>query len=204
VSLLARQQESGAVLVVDVGGATTDVYSAVSTMDNGVRAVGLAADRRTVEGDMGLRSSAPGIVAEAVAERLIPADPALTAAAADLAGDIALVSSEVDIRLAGLAAILAIRRHLRMVDGRLGPHGAGLVVLSGGVFRHANPAQLTDIEATLRSDPVLRPILRAATLTVDRHYVLAPAGLLAGAGHAAAAGVLLTAFPSGRAEASAG
>ncbi|WP_231949855.1 glutamate mutase L [Alloactinosynnema sp. L-07] len=53
--VLARDEEEGAVLVVDVGGATTDVYSAVSTVD-GERAatVALPADRRTVEGDIGM------------------------------------------------------------------------------------------------------------------------------------------------------
>jgi uncharacterized protein (TIGR01319 family) len=182
VSLLAEILETSeaGVLVVDVGGATTDVYSAVSVVGKEVHAVALPADRRTVEGDIGMRWSAPGIVAEAVAEQLIPPDPALAAAAEDLAAQPDLASSDVDIRLAGLAAVLAIRRHLRMIDGRMGPRGAGLLVLSGGAFRHADSAQLTEIHDVLRSDPVLRPIVREARITVDKHYVLAPAGLLAG------------------------
>jgi uncharacterized protein (TIGR01319 family) len=197
VSLLAGQQdEAGAVLVVDVGGATTDVYSAVSTVDNEVHAVALPADRRTVEGDIGMRWSAPGVVSEAVAERLIPDDPALAAQAARLAADVGAKESEVDIRLAGLAAVLAIRRHLRMIDGRLGPRGAGLVVLSGGVFRYADAGRIEEMADTLRADPVLRPVLRTASVTVDRDYVLAPAGLLADAGRHTAAGALLRAFPS--------
>jgi uncharacterized protein (TIGR01319 family) len=181
VSLLAETLASQevAVLVVDVGGATTDVYSAVSVAGKEVHAVALPADRRTVEGDIGMRWSAPGIVAEAVAEQLIPADPELAAAAEHLATQPDLASSEVDTRLAGLAAVLAIRRHLRMVEGRMGPRGATLLVLSGGIFRHADSAQLGEIEAVLRSDPLLRPILREARLTVDSQYVLAPAGLLA-------------------------
>jgi uncharacterized protein (TIGR01319 family) len=192
VALLASQQDQGgAVLVVDVGGATTDVYSAVSTLDRETHAVALPADRRTVEGDIGMRWSAPGIVAEAVAERLIGSDLALAASANRLASDVAIVQSEVDVQLAGLAAILAIRRHLRMIDERLGPQGAGLLVLSGGVFRHADSAALSQIEATLRADPVLRPILRTARLAVDRQYVLAPAGLLTEAGHPTAAARLL-------------
>jgi hypothetical protein len=155
--------------------------------------VALPADRRTVEGDIGMRWSAPGIVAEAVAERLVTADEAelLAPQANRLAAQPDLAASEVDTRLAGLAAVLAIRRHLRMVDGRLGPRGAGLLVLSGGVFRHATPDQLAEIERVLRADPVLRPALRAATVTVDRNYVLAPAGLLADAGRTATADRLL-------------
>jgi uncharacterized protein (TIGR01319 family) len=207
LAVLAGQ--SGAVLVVDVGGATTDVYSAVSTVDTvdtERHAVALPADRRTVEGDIGVRWSAPGIVAEAVAERLISAadGTALEPAAAGLAARPDLVESEVDIRLAGLAAVLAIRRHLRMVDGRLGPRGAGMIVLSGGVFRHAGAAGITEVEETLRTDPVLRPVLRAAVCTVDSRYVLAPAGLLAGAGYRQAADALLTVLrsaPAGEPEA---
>lgn len=183
VALLAAQQDQGgAVLVVDVGGATTDVYSAVSTVDRETHAVALPRDRRTVEGDIGMRWSAPGIVAEAVAERLIPEDPVLAEEAARLAAHVDITRSTVDTKLAALAAVLAIRRHLRMIDNRLGPHGANLLVLSGGVFRHADSAQLSQIEHTLREDPVLRPILREATVTVDRDYVLAPAGLLTAAG----------------------
>lgn len=184
--------DAGAVVVVDVGGATTDVYSAVSTMDSGTRTVALPADRRTVEGDIGMRWSAQGIVTEARAERL-PTDD-LDTPAARRASDVDYIpdspaEAEIDLRLAALAAILALRRHLRLIDGDLGPHGAGLLVLSGGVFRHA--ADLTRVEDALRADPVLRPVLRKASVVVDRDYLLAPAGLLADAGHTAAADKLL-------------
>ncbi|HEX2133520.1 MAG TPA: glutamate mutase L [Actinophytocola sp.] len=183
LAALPGGDEQGAVLVVDVGGATTDVYSAVSTPDSGVHAVALPADRRTVEGDLGMRVSAPTVVAEAAAERLIqPGD--LVEQAQARHDDVDLVpstpdESEVDSRIACLAVTLAVRRHLRMVDGRLGPHGAGRLVLSGGVFRHA--ADPRAVETALRD--TLGPVLRNATITVDRQGVLGPAGLLAQAGH---------------------
>ncbi|MCE7006071.1 glutamate mutase L [Kibdelosporangium philippinense] len=190
VSQLASED---AVLVVDVGGATTDVYSAVSTRDEEERAVGLPQDRRTVEGDIGMRWSAPGIVAEAEAERL--SAEGLADAAARRATDVGFVpvtpeESEVDLKLAGLAAIIAIRRHLRLVEGKLGPRGAGLLVLSGGVFRHAK--DISTVVAALRADPVLRPAIKTARIVVDRDYVLAPAGLLAENGQVEAARKLLT------------
>lgn len=195
VSRLAMQDREGAVLVVDVGGATTDVYSAVSTVEGGPeRTVALPPDRRTVEGDLGMRWSAPGVVAEALAEKLV--DKAEAAAlheeAARRAADVAWLPEDptVDQRLAALAAVLAVRRHLRLVDGQLGPQGAGLLVLSGGVFRHADST--ADVERVLRADPVLRPVLRTAAIAVDRDYVLAPAGLLAESGRTAAADRLLT------------
>ncbi|WP_447009444.1 glutamate mutase L [Saccharothrix hoggarensis] len=194
VSRLAMRDREGAVLVVDVGGATTDVYSAVSTVEGPERTVALPPDRRTVEGDLGMRWSAPGVVAEAVAEKLIDDAEAavLREAAAARAADVTWLPDDptADRRLAALAAVLAVRRHLRLVDGQLGPQGAGLLVLSGGVFRHADSTE--DVERVLRADPVLRPILRTAAVTVDRDYVLAPAGLLADAGHVDAADRLLS------------
>jgi len=197
LAAILAKREAGAVLVVDVGGATTDVYSAVSTVDESVmeRTVALPADRRTVEGDLGMRWSAPGIVTEAEVERLDPqAD--LQAEAQHRAANVDWIPDgdhgrDVDATLAGLAAILATRRHLRLVDGQLGPKGAGLLVLSGGVFRHATPERLQAIEDRLRADPVLRPVLRNAEITVDRRYVLAPAGLLSDAGHVETADALL-------------
>lgn len=198
VSRLAMQDREGAVLVVDVGGATTDVYSAVSTVEGPERTVALPPDRRTVEGDLGMRWSAPGVVAEALAEKLIDKDEAvvLRREAAARAADVSWLPDDptADLRLAALAAVLAVRRHLRLVDGQLGPRGAGLLVLSGGVFRHAESTD--DVERVLRADPVLRPVLRTAAIAVDRDYVLAPAGLLAGTGRTAAADRLLTSVRS--------
>jgi hypothetical protein len=195
-TLLATDQP-GAVLVIDVGGATTDVYSAVSNLTAPeTHAVALPPDRRTVEGDIGMRWSAPGVLTEAVAERLLT-----DTEAADLAAPVRHRSEHVefvpdgadpvDTQLAALAATLAARRHLRLIDGRLGPRGAGLLVLSGGVFRHADPVRITLIADRLRTDPVLRPVLRNATVVVDQQYVLAPAGLLTDAGHTATADALL-------------
>jgi hypothetical protein len=87
----------GELVVVDVGGATTDVYS-VLTPDaerNGPRreAAGTLWRSRTVEADLGVRWSAPGVVEAAVAERLIDAAEAerLAVAAAARAADPALL-----------------------------------------------------------------------------------------------------------------
>ena len=181
----------GAVLVVDVGGATTDVYSAVSTVESADHAVALPPDRRTVEGDLGMRVSAPGVVAEATAERL-PFPQTLTAQADRRHADVEFIPStqdevEADLTLAGLAVVLAVRRHLRMIDGRLGPHGAGVLILSGGVFRHA--ADLSAVSAELRT--ALGPVLRNAEIHVDRQGLLGPAGLLAQAGHVETADAVL-------------
>jgi hypothetical protein len=78
----------GELVVVDVGGATTDVYSALTpdAERSGPRreAAGTLWRSRTVEADLGVRWSAPGVVAAAVAERLIdPAEADRLAAAAE-------------------------------------------------------------------------------------------------------------------------
>jgi hypothetical protein len=168
----------------------------VSTEDDTpARTVALPPDRRTVEGDIGMRVSAPGVVAEAVAERLLEPDATLAEKAAHRAANTDFVPStdeeaEADLEIARLAATLAIRRHLRMV-GQLGPQGATVLVLSGGVFRHAR--SLVGLEKALRAD--LGPVLRNARFVVDRHGVLGPAGLLTQAGHRATAAALLAALP---------
>jgi uncharacterized protein (TIGR01319 family) len=199
VSLLAG---TGALLAVDVGGATTDVYSvlAPAAPDPDIAApdvAGTAWQGRTVEGDLGVRWSAPGVVAAAdrglVGSGLVGSglvDRSLRAAADRLAADPSLrAEPAVDLALARLAAVLAVRRHALgdPVAGPGSPRRGGrdlreavLVVGSGGVLRHAPSA---DAEAVLRAivtdGPGGWPLPRAPRLVVDRRYVLAPAGLLA-------------------------
>jgi uncharacterized protein (TIGR01319 family) len=196
----------GDVVVVDVGGATTDVYSVLrpDPEEAGLRrsAAGTMWRARTVEGDLGVRWSAPGIVEAARAEKLLdPAEEAaLTDAAAERAADPGFVPATApglatDQRLAELAATIALRRHARDGGSRdLRP--VRLVVASGGAVRHA-------------ADPagVLRPALadhaggwllpENATAVADRRYVLAAAGLLATDHPAAAARLLSTSLVPG-------
>ena len=78
---------AGDVLVVDVGGATTDVYSVVTPQGEDAvlrkEVVEVLWRSRTVEGDLGMRWNASGVVDAAVAERLVDAaeEPRLRAAA---------------------------------------------------------------------------------------------------------------------------
>ncbi|MFD1324667.1 glutamate mutase L, partial [Micromonospora sonneratiae] len=74
VELLA-DHVGGDLVVVDVGGATTDVYSALTPDERASgpsqAAAGTLWRARTVEGDLGMRWSAPGVVQAAVAERML-------------------------------------------------------------------------------------------------------------------------------------
>ncbi|HEY4008021.1 MAG TPA: glutamate mutase L [Pseudonocardia sp.] len=177
----ARGPAAGAVLVVDVGFSTTDVYSAVDSSP------GAETDtvRCTAEADLGMRPSSQGILVEGQAEGLV--DPV----EADLlAPTVRRLAEETDFlpedaggraedrRLAALAAVLAARRHLR-ATGPLGSPGIGLVVLTGGVFRQPDQAALAAIRSTLRSDVTLREYLDGCPVAVDDGFALAPAGLLA-------------------------
>ncbi|MEH1165015.1 glutamate mutase L [Micromonospora sp. CPCC 205539] len=196
----------GDLAVVDVGGATTDVYS-VLTPDE--RATGPAREvagslwrARTVEGDLGMRWSAPGVVRAAAEERLLAAGEAddLAAAAVRRAEDPAFLAVDdaeraVDARIATLAATVALRRHAR--GGATGERGGRdlrdvrLMVGSGGVLRHAPEGAAGRVLAAVLSDHAGGWALpRAARPVVDVDYVLAAGGLLA-EDHRAAAGALL-------------
>ncbi len=199
----------GDVVVVDVGGATTDVYSVVTpdpeeaTLHREV--VEVLWRSRTVEGDLGVRWSAPGVVEAAVAERLIDEAEveSLRRAAEQRAANPGLLATDdvgrgIDARLAELALTVALRRHARPSDS--GPvRFAGkdlrrvrLVVGSGGVLRHAEPALLARILAPARGDHAGGwKVPDHAALAVDAAYVLAAAGLLA-AEHPEAAARLAT------------
>lgn len=183
-AVAAAIPDSGDVMVVDVGGATTDVYSALSRPgERGLwepHAVTDLSERRTVEGDLGVRWSAPGVVAAAEAGKL-PVDglaaPAELRAArpGHLPEDAA--EEAADLRLATLAGTLAIRRHARQVTG-YGARGVTHVVVSGGTFRHAVAADRDTALAGMLADPGNRGLIGGATALVDEHYVLAAAGLL--------------------------
>jgi uncharacterized protein (TIGR01319 family) len=188
---------AGDVLVVDVGGATTDVYSVLATPSSG-SVVGEAAAVRTVEGDLGMRWSAPGVVAAAVAEGLLPPDDPLARYAERVTADPGWLPAATEVgelRLAELAVTIALRRHGRAPTPSEQPRAlrdVGLVVGSGGVLRHATDEDRRRILAPATSDHGggWRVPERART-AVDARYVLFAVGLLAGAGETSAARALI-------------
>jgi len=202
VAMLA--ETAGDVLVVDVGGATTDVYSALTPPEDLAArrgdVAGVAWLARTVEGDLGVRWSASGVLRAARAERLVdPRDSTpdnamggLDAYAAAAEGrpdrlpdtaDDPDADRAADRALAALAVRIAVRRHGRPeVPGAPARplRAVRLLVGSGGVLRHGD-------EALRRA--VLEPVLadhgggwivpEQARIGVDERYVLFAAGLLA-------------------------
>lgn len=191
----------GPILVIDIGGATTDVYSVLrrdTSTSTRREIVPAAQTSRTVEADLGLRWSAEGVVDAAEALGLIDGlgVAALRAAARLRVSDPAFLpvtdrDRADDIELARLAAIVAIHRHAGRQRVGIGPDGVSIrmegrdlrdvtrVVATGGVFR-ANPdinfSELLSHAFDSFDNRVLVP--REVAVVVDGDYVLAAAGLL--------------------------
>ncbi|WP_344750993.1 glutamate mutase L, partial [Micromonospora olivasterospora] len=196
----------GDLVVVDVGGATTDVYSVLTPDERdsgpGRQVTGSLWRARTVEGDLGMRWSAPGVVRAAAEERLLAVgeQDVLVGEAAARAAEPGFVPVDaagraVDGRIAALAATVAVRRHARggatgERDGR-DLRDVRLLVGSGGVLRHAPSGDAAVVLGAVLTDHAGGwPVPRDARAVVDVDYVLAAGGLLA-AEHPRAAGLLL-------------
>ena len=179
VGLLADAGAAG-VLVVDVGGATTDVYSALvpdAELSQGPQrdVAGTLWRSRTVEGDLGVGVGAPGVVAAAATEKL---------PGPDISGGWPF-DAATDRALASAAATIAVRRHARGHSPGPGQPRTGgrdlrdvrLVVGSGGVLRHGGGDAVLD--AVLGDTAGGWAMPRTVRRVVDSEYVLAAAGLLA-------------------------
>jgi len=173
-------------VVVDVGCTTTAVHSVAPGTDR---------IRRTVEGDLGVRACAEGVLDSGQVEEII--DPVeadlLRPTVLRVAGEVGYVprspgGAAEDRRIAAVAAVVALRRHLR-VHPDVRP---GLVVLTGGVFRRYDPAGgLAAVSATLRTDDELERTLRGVPIVLDTAFTVVPAGLFALDGRGGAAAALL-------------
>ncbi len=168
----------GDVAVVDVGGATTDVYSVVTIdaerSDDGLahEVVAPTAANRTVEADLGMRESAglPG--------SFVPSTEAEYAA---------------DEEIARAAAATAVRRHAGRSRVVLSPDGrvversgvdlreVSLLIGSGGVLRHGRPGVAERVLGGLvtTDDPEGWQLPEQARIVVDQQYLLMAVGLLA-------------------------
>ncbi len=191
VEVLART--AGDVVVVDVGGATTDVHSVVeldpeeATLSREV--VATTPVTRTVEGDLGMRWSATSTVAAAelpdleTAAEVRHADPGFLPGTEEEYAE--------DEAIARAAVGLALRRHAGRSHVVVGADGrvvertgkdlreVDLLVGSGGVLRHGKPG----VEDRVLAGSVGEveggwQLPRSPKVVVDRDYVLAAAGLL--------------------------
>jgi uncharacterized protein (TIGR01319 family) len=198
-----RVPGAGHVLVVDVGGATTDVHS-VSTEPPATQGLRLpllppSAESRTVSGDLGMRSGAPG-AAEADSPWL--AGQAGTTAAAWVkeclrrAADPAWMAASADDRrreelLATSCVTHALTRHCGRQgwvyrQGETAPtltmsgpdlRDVAVMVGTGGVIaHHAQPDRILKPALARAAEVCMSPA--SPEIAADHDYVLAAAGLL--------------------------
>jgi uncharacterized protein (TIGR01319 family) len=205
--LLARGTDTepglGDLMVVDIGGATTDVHSdhAHEAAAPGIEEPLLPppSTLRTVEGDLGLRSGAPGVL---VADRRwIEAELELGGAAigqsvSRRSGNPEWIPAEpIEARLDALLAVgcatHAVTRHsgtMLLTRSEAGPptlvrdgpdlREVELILGTGGVFAHHQDGEWILHESLRRRAPrSLSP--RDPAIVIDDNYVLAAAGLLA-------------------------
>jgi len=193
----------GTVLVVDPGGATTDVHSIASgePATPGTIPQGLPEPRakRTVEGDLGMRHNAATIVEsagmEAISREARLAPERVSALLADFARDVGALPQTADERaldqaLARAAVRYAVKRHCGSIETVYTPTGpvtvqhgkdltrvACIIGTGGAVVSSADPrAVLTNALADPADPTSLRP--RNPRLLLDRHYLLYACGLL--------------------------
>jgi uncharacterized protein (TIGR01319 family) len=194
----------GPLMVVDVGGATTDVHSAArgEPARAGVVFRGLPEPymKRTVEGDLGMRHNARGILAEAGPDgvaamtglersRVEAMVDGYASEAGRLPGDEA--ERALDFALGHAAVRIAARRHAGTIETVYtvnGPvtlqrgkdlSGVGTVIGTGGVLAHGDASAhiLRAALAEEREPFSLRP--RQPRLLLDKEYLLYAVGLLA-------------------------
>ncbi len=172
-------------VVIDVGGATTDVHSVT---DGSPEIAAISMDpqphaKRTVEGDLGTFVSARHVAALLPeAERPDPLPPAIPTTAAELAGA---------VTLARVAAVTAVRRHAGKLAHLYTPKGrqtiargrdltvCRLLVGTGGALTRL-PGGEAILEATRASAADSERLLPPADARValDRDYVMAACGAL--------------------------
>jgi len=193
----------GELLVIDPGGATTDVHSVARGEPStpGVIPRGLPEPRvkRSVEGDLGMRHNAATIVeaagADAIAREAALSVPRLTALVERYTSDTGHLPASpeeqrLDHALARAAVRIAVQRHCGSVETVYTVNGPATVqqgkdltalatvIGTGGVLAHScdAPALLGAALADPADPRSLRP--RAPRLLVDRDYLLYACGLL--------------------------
>lgn len=197
------QSGIGELIAVDVGGATTDVYSIAAGMPDhpGTILKGLLEPyvKRTVEGDVGMRYSIHGIV-DAAGLDTVAAISGLAAERVKELVDFLGTHTDtlpntpeletLDEALAGCAIRTAVTRHAGRIEETYTMMGLAyaqtgknlmnverLVVTGGSLIHTKNTGKIASYALYDPKDPAsLKP--RKAELLVDRKYILAAMGLL--------------------------
>jgi len=185
----------GELLVVDIGGATTDIHSVAEGKPGSGAAtqVGLPEPyvKRTVEGDLGLRYNIDKLV-EIARERGFSTDFEQTAMKFCKQGYVPDGHDEVDchITLTRLAAEIAVNRHAGKIKTKYGPSGEVVfqygkdltnvhcVIGTGGpIIYSKDPKGILETTRFNEKEPhILKP--KSPQLYLDTEYIMYAGGLL--------------------------
>lgn len=194
------------IMVVDVGGATTDVHSVAKERGREEKVIrhGLPEPyaKRTVEGDLGLRVSASALLETAGLDRIRAEmgceldDGSLETAIKQRAGNIGFIAAEecqeaLDDALARICVDMGVERHVGRLREHYFPTGFRYIqdgkdlrhvshmIGTGGIFKHSKRAG--HILSGAMYDPstplTLKPV--QPEFRVDKDYVMWSMGLLA-------------------------
>jgi len=194
----------GDLIAVDVGGATTDIYSMADGMPQDQATVykGLPEpyDKRTVEGDIGMRYSVRGIVEAAGIQRICQLSELskerveellnMLNEHKDLIPESGSDLEKLDFALASMAIETAVARHAGTMEETYTLMGLTyvqsgkdlrrvkqIIVTGGSLIRTARTGEIAAHALASLSAPMsLRPL--KAEIRVDRKYILAAMGLL--------------------------
>lgn len=193
----------GELMAVDLGGATTDIYSITAGLPTrgGTVLTGLPEPyaKRTVEGDIGMRYSAQGVVEAAGMDEVTRVSGQDETAISDWIrrirrqpGILAQTEEErqIDFALASLAIEVGLARHAGTIEQVFTPMGVAYqqigkdltrvsrLILTGGALIHTGQAadMAQRAMATTHYPKSLMP--RTAGILIDKNYILSAMGLL--------------------------
>ncbi len=195
----------GDLIAVDVGGATTDIYSIADGMPEGMNTVykGLMEpfSKRTVEGDIGMRYSVKGILEAAGSQRIGKIAGIKPERVEELVNWLREHTDSVpdgneeleklDYALAAMAIETAVTRHAGTMEetytmmgltyvqsGKNLTHVKQIVVTGGSLIHTKRTEEIAKYALFSPNQPMsLRP--KEASVWVDRTYILAAMGLIA-------------------------
>ena len=194
----------GDLIAVDVGGATTDIYSMADGMPRDAATVykGLPEpyDKRTVEGDIGMRYSVRGIVEAAGMSRICQLSGLEKARAEELIDQLCASPDlipqaesdfeKLDYALSSMAVETAVARHAGTMEetytlmgltylqsGKDLRNVRQVIVTGGSLIRTKRAGEIAAHALYSAAAPLsLRPV--KADIRVDRKYIIAAMGLL--------------------------
>jgi len=185
----------GELMVIDVGGATTDVHSVAEgkPCSGAATQVGLPEPyvKRTVEGDLGLRYNIDKLI-EIAKERGFSTDFEQTARKFSTQGYLPDGNDEVDchIILTRLAAEIAVNRHAGKIKIKYGPSGevvfqygkdltnVNCIIGTGGpIIYSKDPKRILETTRFSEKEPnILKP--KSPQFFLDTEYIMYAGGLL--------------------------